>query len=161
MNEQMRLLQGSWGEIITLSIIYRSLKDGRNDVSSSSFSEEAKNTVSSKNVVKEQQSSFNSIQVKLKITGEVSFDYTLFSPANSSYDPQYMSIHTRLRHLFRKHSKASSQEPELFLNGIKMGSIRPHKNRRYKLMSLTQEQSKMQQSINASRTSYILPQIFH
>ena len=75
MNEQMRLLQGSWGEIITLSIIYRSLKDGRNDVSSSSFSEEAKNTVSSQNGVNEQQSSFNSVQVKLEITKEVSFDF--------------------------------------------------------------------------------------
>ena len=73
MNEQMRLLQGSWGEIITLSIIYRSLNDGRNDVSSSSFSEEAKNTVSSQNGVKEQQSSFNSVQVKLEIIREVSF----------------------------------------------------------------------------------------
>ena len=154
MNEQMRLLQGSWGEIITLSIIYRSLKDGRNDVSSNSFSEEAKNTVSSQNGIKERQSSFNPVQVKLKITREVSFDY-------SSYDPQYMSIHTRLRHLFRKHSKASSQEPELLLNGIKMGSIRPRKTTLYKPMSLTPERSKIQQSINASRTFCILPQVFH
>ena len=157
MNEQMRLLQGSWGEIITLSIIYRSLKDGRNDVSSNSFSEEAKNTVSSQNGIKERQSSFNPVQVKLKITREVS----LFDPANSSYDPQYMSIHTRLRHLFRKHSKASSQEPELLLNGIKMGSIRPRKTTLYKPMSLTPERSKIQQSINASRTFCILPRVFH
>ena len=63
-NEQMRLLQGSWGEIITLSIIYRSLKDGRNDVASNSLSETDKNTVSSQNGVKEQQSSFDSVQVK-------------------------------------------------------------------------------------------------
>ena len=74
MNEQMRLLQGSWGEIITLSIIYRSLNDGRNDVSSSSFSEEDKNTVSSQNGVKEHRSSFNSVQVELEITREVSCD---------------------------------------------------------------------------------------
>ena len=71
MNEQMRLLQGSWGEIITLSIIYRSLKDGQNDVSSSSFSEDAKKTVSSQNGVKEQQSSVNSVQVKLEITSSI------------------------------------------------------------------------------------------
>ena len=74
MNEQMRLLQGSWGEIITLSIIYRSLKDGRNDVLSSSFSEEDKNTVSSQNGVKEHRSSFNSAQVELEITRKVSYD---------------------------------------------------------------------------------------
>ena len=74
MNEQMRLLQGSWGEIITLSIIYRSLKDGRNDVLSSSFSEEDKNTVSSQNGVKEHRSSFNSVQVELEITRKVSYD---------------------------------------------------------------------------------------
>ena len=141
MNEQMRLLQGSWGEIITLSIIYRSLKDGRNDVSSSSFSEEAKNTVSSQNGVKEQQSSVNSVQVKLEITREVTFDFCL---ANALHDPQYMSILIRLRHRFRKHSKASSQEPELLLNGIKMGSIRPRKTTLYKPMSLTQDQSKIQ-----------------
>ena len=73
-NEQMRLLQGSWGEIITLSIIYRSLKDGRNDVASNSMSETDKNTVSSQNGVKELRSSFNSVQVELEITRKVSYD---------------------------------------------------------------------------------------
>ena len=70
-NEQMRLLQGSWGEIITLSIIYRSLKDGRNDVASNSLSETDKDTVSSQNGVKEQQSSVKSVQVKLEITRSI------------------------------------------------------------------------------------------
>ena len=70
-NEQMRLLQGSWGEIITLSIIYRSLKDGRNDVASNSLSETDKDTVSSQNGVKEQQPSVKSVQVKLEITRSI------------------------------------------------------------------------------------------
>ena len=59
LNEQMRLLQGSWGEILSLSLVYRTLESG-NTHSSSDYNKE---TGSSNKVVKMSSSIRNSCQV--------------------------------------------------------------------------------------------------
>ena len=59
----MRLLQGSWGEILSLTLVYRTLESGNTQTGKSSSSDYNKETGSSNKVVKMSSSSRNSCQV--------------------------------------------------------------------------------------------------
>ena len=63
LNEQMRLLQGSWGEILSLTLVYRTLESGYTQTGKSASSDYNKETHSSNKVVKMSSSSRNSCQV--------------------------------------------------------------------------------------------------
>ena len=63
LNDQMRLLQGSWGEILSLTLVYRTLESSSIQTGKSASPDYNKETHSSNKLVKMTSSSRNSCQV--------------------------------------------------------------------------------------------------